>query len=569
MIRAKLQANNQSSDDVVIDNSGLACDAMWTLLKAANHSQEFLPLSKARLASVVATNFSEAVQKYLSVETVNGISGEIKFSHYGTRLSGHAAFFQMINSTKTVVGRAKLPGRIIENKIRFAMGSNPPTSEANPKIIHDQTMHYIYGAFFMGAFVGAIYSAVSIIVYITFRYKPGIKLLSPIINSASGAGSIMAFLGIMLYNGCNFMIDADESENDIAWGCVFFLVLRSMGFCIAFVSIVSKMYRIRVIFYPRFNKRNQKPPSDKKLLLIILAAASVQAILVLLYLFPEPPRNILIKINFEQESGMHVSSNILACSEAPFYADFMNFSYVVFMMLAGTYLTIRTRKVKIKLLNDSRNVNTIILIVVSLEFIRICSTAIFSLSDEQNYVFSIFTSLIVQWLISIIVFLPGTLRLIKMPNWKPDTNTISTKLARRQSLIDCTSDVSNIVEVEQILELYVKARELVDELKSEEITKTREHRNGIQIEFSEHSNRDSSIATFASVNETFWPQITKKVREKFEIINITKQMIEPLPDLCHLIKMLIVRNAVLFQASKTKCSRFWIYSGELSKQLTF
>ena len=44
---------------------------------------------------------------------------------------------------------------------------------------------------------------------------------------------------------------AEDCENDIAWGCVFFLVLRTMGFCIAFMSLVSKMYRVHVIFNPQ------------------------------------------------------------------------------------------------------------------------------------------------------------------------------------------------------------------------------------------------------------------------------------------------------------------------------
>ena len=55
-------------------------------------------------------------------------------------------------------------------------------SEATPKIVKDSAMEYIYMSICIAASLGVVYSIGSICIYIKYRHKPGIKLLSPTIN---------------------------------------------------------------------------------------------------------------------------------------------------------------------------------------------------------------------------------------------------------------------------------------------------------------------------------------------------------------------------------------------------
>ena len=61
------------------------------------------------------------------------------------------------------------------------------------------------------------------------------------------------------------------------------------------------------------------------------------------------------------------------------------------------------------------------------------------------------------------------------------------------------ADVSNIVDIEQIFELYLKAQELVDQLKAEEETKTKDAKTHRQPKYAKRT--DSAFATFASLDE--------------------------------------------------------------------
>ena len=507
-VAAMLYSMNNESDEVRsvhVYESGFVADATWSLLTALDQSVEQNETDNYN-------DFHDLIVKNLANVSFQGISGTVAFNEDGNRSEGfYACLYQMIGDCLSLTVTMNLPDQIVNNKIDFRDNIIPSTNRqfttANMQLMDFFIM--------IPAVSGAVFCAFSILTYLVFRNKPGIKLLSPKINILCGLGSAVTFgtiLAHMWFNVSRQVTVSKSLDTKTAWGCTGYDLALRAGFFMAFGSIVAKLYRVHKIF--NFKSRNNRVPSDRTLILIVIAGTMVDVAVSLVEHLVSPPIHILLHIHVSNPDSSDQDDedpvNFLACSRPKTPVKYIGYMADLLLLLMAVYLSWATRKVKIYLLNESQKVGSIVITVIALQILRILS--LLSFQDDATTMSTFFTvtenTIAVHWIIAAQVFLPGIVRLLVKPNWKPDTSIAPAHL---DNMTEIRNDPSKLHEIEQILDMYVKTCEIWSQMRERE-----KRIDSMYRKVMKKRNSESSDAAMSAYNS-----FATSLRQSLRIPNLT------------------------------------------------
>ncbi|XP_063729463.1 gamma-aminobutyric acid type B receptor subunit 2-like [Symsagittifera roscoffensis] len=460
-------------------DSGLVSDALWSLLKSTDKaldSLESVQASSATESTTQAPPNEQAlrieISKQLKLVSFAGASGPVSFDSSGKRTirGTNGVIFQRINGAIELAVKFKIPETIIENNIQFEEGYIPNTNREFTTT-NLQVLDFLV---IIPAFVGIVFCIVSATVYIVFRDKPAIKLISPKINVVCAIGSSISFsaiLGHMLWNMNRLItIDGSGSSEKYSWGCIAYDVLLRFGYFVAFSCLVAKLYRVYKIFGN--NKPRKKVPTDLQLMIGILVASACQLITNTVANIINPPKRDILNVEVAGgDAYSHVFSDyFLMCQRSKSWVNFVGNVMDTTLLLSAIYFSWMTRKVKVTLINESHKISAMVVTVVVLETLRFLTKLSFNSNNSTmgSYFTETEETIFIHWVIIGQVFFPGMLRLIRKPNWKPTTSVLPMSLNTKADIKRCIEDVANINGLEHLLNLHVKTLEMWSEMKAQD-----------------------------------------------------------------------------------------------------
>eukprot|EP00057_Strongylocentrotus_purpuratus_P024910 XP_011679384.1 PREDICTED: gamma-aminobutyric acid type B receptor subunit 1-like [Strongylocentrotus purpuratus] len=351
---------------------------------------------------------------------VEGLSGPLAFEN-GDRL-GRFIIEQVWD------GEPRTVGYYFDNENRFDwsgernitwIGDNPPHDE----IFYESELltmpRTVYAAISVLSYLGIILAFAFLAFNIALRNQRTIKLSSPNINNIVILGSIMTFTSVVLM-GTDARIVSLENMDTI---CRARLWTLSLGFTLAFGAMFSKTFRVHKIF---INKKLQKVSvKDYQLVVMVGGFVLIESVYLLVWDLINPLQAQVIQFTEDASTSEDrvIIPELQVCRRNGINSlSWLSGIYIFngILLLFGLFLAFETRAVKIRALNDAKNIG------ISVYNVSILSSvgALFNLvMDPKDYTLVyIVTGLcvIVSTITTLLViFLPKVIDVIKYPDGAP------------------------------------------------------------------------------------------------------------------------------------------------------
>ncbi|CAI8012827.1 Gamma-aminobutyric acid type B receptor subunit 2 [Geodia barretti] len=350
----------------------LVYDAVWTAALAHTTA----PLSR----------YPETVDKV----SFEGSSGLVSFGN-GTRELFQLTLFQYrrVNGELQRVTVASLTP--LEDSshydITFNEGETPATVWPNgvpPDGTPIQVEHFPYpalmGIVYTYSLLGVLFALGCLAFNLVFRKRKLIRLTSPNLNNIIVLGAIVLYLA-----GLAFFYPQGASRTGIIWGCNLRAWTAALGFSACYGTLNVKMWRVYSIC------RNPRPSMSKSLIkdyhlvLLVLGFVMVDTITLVVITSLDNSRFTVItipnkqdptpRINEEGIKEVSVVSRCLSTTE-PYWLSIL-FGYKAIIQAIGLYLAFKIRNIKIRGLNDSREVSITLYISSMILFIVVVVTFVY------------------------------------------------------------------------------------------------------------------------------------------------------------------------------------------------
>lgn len=180
-----------------------------------------------------------------------------------------------------------------------------------------------------------------------FRHCDIIKASSPHINSIILVGNLLGFLSItfMTFIGAEFL-----SDNTRSLCCNISIWSISLAFTIAFGGLLTKTWRVYVVFRNPWNK--QRFYKDKVLVVISLTIVIIEGSILFAWMGLAP---LKLKRQFKLEPDVTIETTTCKSDEPNLVPPLLSFLllYKFLLLFFGCYVAYKVRKIKIKIFNDS------------------------------------------------------------------------------------------------------------------------------------------------------------------------------------------------------------------------
>ncbi|XP_011405199.1 PREDICTED: gamma-aminobutyric acid type B receptor subunit 1-like [Amphimedon queenslandica] len=423
----------------------MAYDATWSLALALDKTAKRIAegqgpgpdcngtLTPLDQWSNTITTTSCVIRYELGRTSFEGLSGNVSFDEDGIRPNSRTRIYQIRNNEQLLVASWFQDEFIyLNNQNTETVFPDGVPSDGTPIRIISTFHASLVVIFYTISFVGLVFCAICLIFTFYFRNKKLIKLISPNLNYFIIAGTSMVFLSIFLRTFPFDTSNEEEFKSTRLVFCYISLYLDFIGYTIAFGTILSKMWRIYYIFH--------NPSPNKKILtdwhlmgIILLITGGMVFILIIGSAIPQTRLKLSLESDRENsnkfnERGVPLDYYVYHCFTTASYV-WLIFLYIYLGMLQiiAIILAMQTRKVRIKILNDSKEVATIIYItsIVLVELV-IVSFALSSFYNTHEVLYDI-GLLIVAFAILLVIFAPKMYRLYKDPEGeKCDTTQITS-----------------------------------------------------------------------------------------------------------------------------------------------
>ncbi|XP_064383155.1 gamma-aminobutyric acid type B receptor subunit 2-like [Halichondria panicea] len=387
-----------------------------------------------------------------------GVSGRVQFNDVGSRFQANSQIFQyrlnesdgMLrvqyfarteydqNST-TTLAIVYLSNESIDT---VYSGGVPPDGTPFNKVntFHDALVICYY----ILAGLGILYSTVCLVFNFTQRNKRIVKLTSPNLNYFLIAGTYIMYAAVFLQLISSTVYDINYAR------CIMDALVYNIGYCMAFGVILAKMGRINYIFNnPTASKTTVK---DWHLIIVTLLVTGFGTLLVTLQvaipqLRPTPQLILDDEYGIERdEYNVRINNTVYNCFagasvEATAWI-IVTFLYLVVLQIVGIVLAIQTRKVKVKVLNDSKYIAALIYISSIVLVTR--PVAIFGVNNLLNVSEAILSGgiIIVSTAFLSFVFIPKMVSLARDPKGEKmfdisgGTTTAEVSLSTKNCVVD-------------------------------------------------------------------------------------------------------------------------------------
>ncbi|XP_064391124.1 gamma-aminobutyric acid type B receptor subunit 2-like [Halichondria panicea] len=485
----------------------VAYDALWTLALALNRTNEMVGslereeiLNMTRCGGtdeetgvkwevVSLENFTYSNQLMGCIIRWNlektdfvGVSGKVNFDNDGSRVVGVVDIFQyrLINNESSVISRVYFgfTQNINDSQADFFYksgesnitvfpsfeGGVPPDGRPVPQFI-TYNFALVIPCYIFAA-VGLVLCTVCLLFNFTQRKKRVVKLTSPNINYFIIMGAYCHYISIYL----RVLPSTDYTFTFVR--CFIVSTINTIGYSLAFSAILVKMGRVYYIFHnPSLGK---KTLTDWKLVLIVMGISGIGVVLAVLQvtvpqLQPIPyPLNVTTDTFSRNEFGERISEVVYQCYTETIHTIYLTvtFVYLAILQIIGIVLAIQTRKIKIKLLNDSKYIAAVIYIssialffigsnvIIPDQFINI-EEALFSGSILVGTTFFL-----------ALVFIPKMISLYRDPEGDFVLNQTNNSVQTNETSVnlfsgDATTQMKEkIVELEHLLKQFQNGRTL-------------------------------------------------------------------------------------------------------------
>lgn len=414
--------------------AALSYDAVWTLALALNQS------GIANDTGSGTGSIVEEIREILSSSNFSfiGVSGRVAFDADGTRVPHATRIFRYRDNscpTKAPTGDgdlqfvqvATVPLSSInltyfcglhdcalpcENDDTVWPDGIPP--DGSPKRVFTTIKLPILIGFAVLATAGIVFVIVCLTFNVVFRERKIVKLTSPKLNY------VVLFGAFLLYTSVYFYVLSSTDEFTSTLYCHIRAWLQPVGYMFCFGTIMFKMWRVYYIFHNPSAKKKRSVPKDWMLFLGVLALVGVIVITMIGVTIWDDYKAHEVEdkeTSVERdESNVLVEHYNLVCEgkKSIIWIGVM-FFYIIATQLVAVYLAFRTRKVKIKALNDAKYLAFII--YSSTVTITVMIIGAISLRDFLNADAAVFSTgvLLFTSLILGLLFVPKMVSLYKDP----------------------------------------------------------------------------------------------------------------------------------------------------------
>lgn len=363
-----------------------------------------------------------------------GVSGTVKFDEDGTRILDLFRILQYQKPTVNditfqLVGFVNISGNgsfrflneSFTNDTIWPEGVPPdgiPIKKINTVLIPLIVIMDIFAAF------GVIFAIVCLIFTIVFRNKKIVKLTSPNLNYIVIVGALFMYGSVF----SRMLPNTDQASLDVRCYLAYWLTI--LGYTLSFSAVLAKMWRVYYIFHnPGTKKRTL---TDWHLLLLV---AIINAIAVLLLIIGEAipqTRHVPTLVEDKETPSVRNSRDVLvmycvySCYPTSQSIAFqaVNLSYLAMLQVIAIVLAFQTRKVKIKALNDAKQVTAIIYATsICIVILILTSFALEEFINTSNALFSV--SIMAATTVFLgLIFIPKMVSLYRDPKGE---NVLTTK----------------------------------------------------------------------------------------------------------------------------------------------
>ncbi|XP_064393896.1 gamma-aminobutyric acid type B receptor subunit 2-like [Halichondria panicea] len=233
--------------------------------------------------------------------------------------------------------------------------------DGSPQDVIDHTHLAITIIYSLLGIIGLAFVVVALIFNTLFRKKRVVKLGSPNLNFLLIAGATLLYLALFFY-GTSAQERSQQLEETIL--CNFRFWLFSVGNTLCFAVILAKQWRIYYIFS---NPTPNKMVIKDWMLVIIVAVIVGLEMIVMTVGTAIPGSRITANATLVNDDRQHNGRNervfIFVCaSTAATVWIAISFGYKALLQLGAIFMAFTTRKVKVKGLNDTKELYTIIYI---------------------------------------------------------------------------------------------------------------------------------------------------------------------------------------------------------------
>jgi gamma-aminobutyric acid type B receptor len=374
---------------------GLVYDGVWAVALALNNSKP---------------NFSrdDFRQELYNLHFI-GVSGPVSFVN-GVRVAGPIRISQYRKEKE--VGVAKRNVAIVNWTSKHQTPASPnftyvsgedestvwPTgvpSDGTPIEIQ----HYPYLALmvlvYLFAVAGLVFTVVCLVFNIVFRNHKLVRLSSPTLNYFIILGATLMYLASL-----GFFYPEGSSSTYITSLCSLRTFGASFGYSFAYGTINAKMWRVYYICTRAKGRPTMQgvPLKDWHLMLIVLVLVLIDSIIAVTVLPLDNARSSVHIIPNKQapgftrnEDGIKEVSVVSRCTSPaePYWLGVL-FGYKIIFQAIGVFLAFKIRKVKIRGLNESREVSATLYITSAiLATMIVTAFALGEYIDVEAFVFGI------------------------------------------------------------------------------------------------------------------------------------------------------------------------------------
>ncbi|XP_063962940.1 gamma-aminobutyric acid type B receptor subunit 2-like [Lytechinus pictus] len=397
-------------------------DAVFAMAAAMNSSIDVLAQVNKTLDNFDYDDVEmrDIIMDQLDKLDAEGLSGPLAFEN-GDRL-GRFIIEQVWD------GEPRTVGYYYDNDNRFDwsgeyniswIGGNPPHDEIFFESELLTMPRSVYAAISVLSYLGIILAIAFLAFNVALRNQRTIKLSSPNINNIIILGSIMTFSSVVLM-GTDARIVSLQKMDLI---CRARLWTLSLGFTLAFGAMFSKTFRVHKIF---INKKLQKRSvKDYQLVVMVGGFVFVESLYLLIWDVVNPLRAQVIQFTEDASASEDrvIIPELQVCRRNGINSlSWLSGIYIFngILLMFGLFLAFETRAVKIRALNDAKNIG------ISVYNVSILSSvgALFNLvMDPKDYTLVYIVTgmcVIVSTITTLLViFLPKVIDVIKYPDGAP------------------------------------------------------------------------------------------------------------------------------------------------------
>ena len=374
----------------------LALDKSLSVLENRNLSIDGFTIGQRAITNVI--------EESLANLSFQGAGGRVKFNSYRSVSTPVEVYWVLENGTNKFIGEFNPE----DSKSFYVNIQSSDLPNDTPPEMFISIPLYVAILLYIITIAVTVFTSLQLILYLCYRHKKIIKASSPYISLLMFAGCYLLCVAAAIKVTYGTFKLHEESFRKLVLTNII-AVLN--GFSLILVTLFIKLLRVYRIFFSRLEKDLGRYWHNCPLLITVLCLTVLPNVLVLPLIAVDSP-SYSKKLLFNREHGiteMHVHIELKTLSY--FVSGGLIACYVTIFSFITVYLSIRTRKIKIRSFKDTKKLNLFIYVFTFTVTFTVPLYILFLLKEDEpaaNIVFVV-GLLVVSTAGQVILFLPKVL----------------------------------------------------------------------------------------------------------------------------------------------------------------